>query len=78
MTSQLQKNRNVYGVDKGADVSVNTKMYLKEVRCDEVVTFLGPEDDSIRIEICRPNTITNIIKFWRFADRAAQYIYLSI
>ena len=31
-----------------------------------ITVFLeGPEDDSIRIETCCPNTILNIIKFCR-------------
>ena len=38
----------------------------------------GPEDDSMRSETCYPSTIINIKKFWYFADRASQYIYLNI
>jgi len=31
--------------------------------CEGSVFLEGPEDDSIRIETCHPNTIINIMKF---------------
>ena len=30
--------------------------------CKDLIFLEGPEDDSIRIEICCPNTLINIIK----------------
>ena len=48
-----------------------TDPYLEMLKCavgSQTLTFLrsifleGPEDESIRIETCRPNTTINIIK----------------
>jgi hypothetical protein len=39
-------------IESFSGISKNTDPYLE-----------GPEDDSIRIETCRPNTVINIIKF---------------
>ena len=41
----------------------------------------GPEDDSIRIETCCPNTIINIIKFFFVFDTSlcvCVYIYIYV
>jgi len=42
-------------IESSSASSKNTDPYL--------VFLEGPEDDSIRIETCCPNTIINIIKF---------------
>jgi hypothetical protein len=48
--------------------SKKTDPYLEMLKCavgSQTLTFLileGPEDDSVRIETCCPNTIINTIK----------------
>ena len=45
-------------IESSSGPSKNTDPYLAKVS-----TLEGPEDDSIRIETCRPNTVINIIRF---------------
>jgi len=42
----------------------------------QILTLIGPEDDSTRIEICWPNTIINIIKFLLCLADTSLYIYI--
>jgi len=47
-------------IESSSGPSKNTDLYLAK---QGSVFLQGPEDDSIRIETCCPNTIINIIKF---------------
>ena len=46
----------------GQHISVLTEPYSGPSKV-QICILEGPEDDSIRIETCCPNTIINIIKF---------------
>ena len=47
----------------GQHVSILIESSSVPSKNTESVFFEGPEDDSIRIETCCPNTIINIIQF---------------
>ena len=54
-------------IESSSGLSKNTDPYLAmfKMRCG-ICILEGPEDDSIRIETCCPNTTINIIKFCCF------------
>ena len=56
--SQTQQNFIMFIIVLGQHVSI-----LTESSSGPPVFLEGPEDDSIRIETCRPNTILNLINF---------------
>jgi len=41
----------------------NVYILDKTLLSKDLYSLEGPEDDTVRIETCRPNTIINIIKF---------------
>jgi len=55
--------------------SQNVIMFIIVLGKHISIPIEGPEDDSIRIETCYPNTIINIIKFWLCLTDTSLYIY---
>ena len=63
MVYQTQRNFIVFIIVLGQHVSILIESSSGTSKIVRICILEGPEDDSIRIETCCPNTIINIIKY---------------